>query len=61
MAKFSLKLYRESLGEAYDRDIAFSSSLEHFGGGPDPISMAFGGSNFTSSSLLELITLFIHC
>ncbi|KAK1433972.1 hypothetical protein QVD17_10890 [Tagetes erecta] len=35
--------YTESLGEAYDRDIAFSSSLEHFGGGPDPISMAFGG------------------
>ncbi|KAI7752334.1 hypothetical protein M8C21_014821 [Ambrosia artemisiifolia] len=35
--------YTEGLGEAYDRDIAFSSSLEIFGGGPDPISLAFGG------------------
>ncbi|KAI3785930.1 hypothetical protein L1987_45056 [Smallanthus sonchifolius] len=35
--------YTESLGESYDRDIAFSSCLENFGGGPDPISMAFGG------------------
>ncbi|XP_024971335.1 ADP-ribosylation factor GTPase-activating protein AGD3-like [Cynara cardunculus var. scolymus] len=35
--------YTEGLGEAYDRDLAFSSSLENFGGGPDPISLAFGG------------------
>ncbi|KAK9066350.1 hypothetical protein SSX86_013673 [Deinandra increscens subsp. villosa] len=44
-AKFfkGCRKYTEGLGEAYDRDIAFSSSLENFGGGPDPISMAFGG------------------
>ncbi|XP_060205375.1 ADP-ribosylation factor GTPase-activating protein AGD3-like isoform X2 [Lycium barbarum] len=36
--------YTEGLGEAYDRDIAFASSLEIFGGGRnDPISVAFGG------------------
>jgi hypothetical protein len=35
---------REGLGEAYDGDIAFASSLETFGGGHnDPISVAFGG------------------
>lgn len=35
---------REELGEAYDGDIAFASSLETFGGGHnDPISVAFGG------------------
>jgi hypothetical protein len=35
---------REGLGEAYDGDIAFASSLEMFGGGHnDPISVAFGG------------------
>ena len=34
----------EGLGEAYDGDIAFASSLETFGGGHnDPISVAFGG------------------
>lgn len=36
--------YSEGLGEAYDGDIAFASSLETFGGGHnDPISVAFGG------------------
>ena len=36
--------FREGLGEAYDGDIAFASSLETFGGGHnDPISVAFGG------------------
>ncbi|KAL6900707.1 hypothetical protein ACP4OV_005383 [Aristida adscensionis] len=43
--------YTEGLGEAYDGDIAFASSLEIFGGGHnDPISVAFGGpvmSKFT--------------
>lgn len=35
---------REGLGEEYDGDIAFASSLETFGGGHnDPISVAFGG------------------
>ncbi|XP_076897543.1 ADP-ribosylation factor GTPase-activating protein AGD1-like [Bidens hawaiensis] len=43
LVNFLFKLYREGLVEAYDKDIAFSSSLENFGGGPDPISMAFGG------------------
>ena len=34
----------EGLGEGYDGDIAFASSLETFGGGHnDPISVAFGG------------------
>jgi len=34
--------YTEGLGEAYDGDIAFASSLEIFGGGHnDPISVAF--------------------
>ncbi|CAH1419491.1 unnamed protein product [Lactuca virosa] len=35
--------YTEGLTEANERDAAFASSLESFGGGPDPISMAFGG------------------
>nr|XP_043617838.1 ADP-ribosylation factor GTPase-activating protein AGD3-like [Erigeron canadensis] len=35
--------YTEGLGEAYDRDISFSSCLENFGGGSDPISLALGG------------------
>ncbi|KAM0033287.1 putative Arf GTPase activating protein [Helianthus debilis subsp. tardiflorus] len=44
-SKFSkgCRKYTEGLAEAYDKDIAFSGSLEHFGGGSDPISMAFGG------------------
>lgn len=38
---------REQLGEGYDGDIAFASSLEMFGGGHnDPISVAFGGQSF---------------
>lgn len=40
-------LSSEGLGEAYDGDIAFASSLETFGGGHnDPISVAFGGMPF---------------
>jgi hypothetical protein len=36
--------FSEGLGEAYDGDIAFASSLETFGGGHnDPMSVAFGG------------------
>lgn len=39
------KFSREGLGEAYDREIAFASALETFGGGHnDPISVAFGGT-----------------
>ncbi|KAB1217530.1 ADP-ribosylation factor GTPase-activating protein AGD1 [Morella rubra] len=35
---------REGLGEGYDEDIAFASSLENFGGGHyDPIYVALGG------------------
>jgi hypothetical protein len=40
---------REGLGEAYDGDIAFASSLEMFGRGHnDPLSVAFGGQWCTS-------------
>ncbi|WMV22048.1 hypothetical protein MTR67_015433 [Solanum verrucosum] len=40
--------YTEGLGEAYDRDIAFASSLEIFSGGRnDPISVAYGGFLFS--------------
>ncbi|KAK4354398.1 hypothetical protein RND71_026592 [Anisodus tanguticus] len=36
--------YTEGLGEAYDKDIAFASSLETFGGGhSDPVAVSFGG------------------
>ncbi|XP_073291392.1 ADP-ribosylation factor GTPase-activating protein AGD1-like isoform X2 [Primulina huaijiensis] len=36
--------YIDGLGEAYDMDIAFASSLESFSGGHnDPIAVAFGG------------------
>jgi len=41
---YALFCFSEGLGEAYDGDIAFASSLEIFGGGHnDPISVAFGG------------------
>ncbi|OIT04663.1 PREDICTED: ADP-ribosylation factor GTPase-activating protein AGD3-like isoform X1 [Nicotiana attenuata] len=44
--------YTEGLGEAYDRDIAFASSLETFGGGRhDPISVAFGGSDMAKFAI----------
>ncbi|KAK9050568.1 hypothetical protein SSX86_030461 [Deinandra increscens subsp. villosa] len=53
--------YTQGLGEAYDRDIAFSSSLENFSKGPDPISMDFGakgrngdGTRFNSTSSSNL-------
>nr|CAB3457556.1 unnamed protein product [Digitaria exilis] len=43
---------REGLGEAYDGDIAFASSLETFGGGHnDPISVAFGGPVMTKFTI----------
>lgn len=46
-----LLIYREGLGEGYDGDIAFASSLEMFGGGHnDPISVAFGGLLMLSTS-----------
>jgi Arf-GAP/coiled-coil/ANK repeat/PH domain-containing protein len=36
--------FREGLGEGYDVDIAFASSLENFGGGHyDPLFVAMGG------------------
>ena len=43
MLLFSFQIYREGLGEGYDRDIAFSSALETFGGHNDPTCAAFGG------------------
>ncbi|KAH9329287.1 hypothetical protein KI387_001395 [Taxus chinensis] len=44
--------YTEGLGEAYDEDIAFASSLEMFGGGHnDPIGIAFGGPVMTKYTI----------
>lgn len=44
--------YTEGLGEGYDGDIAFASSLEMFGGGHnDPISIAFGGPVMTKFTI----------
>ncbi|KAL9680668.1 hypothetical protein QQ045_018553 [Rhodiola kirilowii] len=44
--------YTEELGEAYDGDIRFASSLETFGGGHnDPISVAFGGPVMTKFTI----------
>ncbi|XP_019427243.1 PREDICTED: ADP-ribosylation factor GTPase-activating protein AGD3-like isoform X2 [Lupinus angustifolius] len=44
--------YTEGLGEAYDGDIAFASSLETFGGGHnDPLSVAFGGPVMTKFTI----------
>ncbi|KAL0547413.1 hypothetical protein IC582_017347 [Cucumis melo] len=44
--------YTEGLGEGYDGDIAFASSLETFGGGHnDPISVAFGGPVMTKFTI----------
>ncbi|XP_027122773.2 ADP-ribosylation factor GTPase-activating protein AGD3-like isoform X1 [Coffea eugenioides] len=44
--------YTEGLGEAYDRDIAFASALETFGGGHnDPISVAFGGPDMAKFAI----------
>ncbi|KAH7664017.1 Arf-GAP with coiled-coil ANK repeat and PH domain-containing protein [Dioscorea alata] len=44
--------YTEQLGEGYDGDIAFASSLETFGGGHnDPISVAFGGPVMTKFTI----------
>ncbi|KAJ7553082.1 hypothetical protein O6H91_06G084100 [Diphasiastrum complanatum] len=44
--------YTEGLGEAYDGDIAFASSLETFGGGhDDPISVAVGGPVMTKFTI----------
>lgn len=44
--------YTEGLGEAYDRDIAFASSLEIFGGGRnDPISVAYGGPDMAKFAI----------
>ncbi|KAK2974191.1 hypothetical protein RJ640_021482, partial [Escallonia rubra] len=44
--------YTEGLGEGYDRNIAFASALETFGGGQnDPISVSFGGPDITKFSI----------
>ncbi|CAN6485569.1 unnamed protein product [Victoria cruziana] len=44
--------YTEGLGEGYDGDIAFASSLEMFGGGHnDPVSIAFGGPVMTKFTI----------
>ncbi|TKY50518.1 ADP-ribosylation factor GTPase-activating protein AGD3 [Spatholobus suberectus] len=44
--------YTERLGEAYDGDIDFASSLETFGGGHNnPISVAFGGPVMTKFTI----------
>ncbi|CAI9278135.1 unnamed protein product [Lactuca saligna] len=44
--------YTEGLGEGYDGDIAFASTLETFGGGHnDPISVAFGGPVMTKFTI----------
>lgn len=44
--------YTEGLGEAYDGDIAFASSLEMFGGGhDDPISISVGGPVMTKFTI----------
>lgn len=51
--------YTEGLGEAYDKDIAFASSLETFGGGRnDPISVAYGGPDMAkfATALREIGT-----
>ncbi|KAF3646938.1 hypothetical protein FXO38_18898 [Capsicum annuum] len=42
----------EGLGEAYDKDIAFASSLETFGGGhSDPIAVSFGGPDMVKFAI----------
>ncbi|KAM3359537.1 hypothetical protein P3S68_019248 [Capsicum galapagoense] len=44
--------YTEGLGEAYDKDIAFASSLETFGGGhSDPIAVSFGGPDMVKFAI----------
>ncbi|XP_078433835.1 ARF GTPase-activating protein [Wolffia australiana] len=44
--------YTEGLGEGYDGDISFASSLEMFGGGHnDPICVAFGGPVMTKFTI----------
>ncbi|KAE8123785.1 hypothetical protein FH972_018714 [Carpinus fangiana] len=44
--------YTEGLGEGYDMDIAFSSSLENFGGGHyDPLFVALGGPVMTKFTI----------
>lgn len=54
--------YREGLTEANERDAAFASSLESFGGGPDPISMAFGGKikKFQLNKVVALGWILLH-
>ena len=58
-----LDICSEGLGEGYDGDIAFASTLETFGGGHnDPISVAFGGMYGTYMFLLakiDVITLLV--
>nr|GEV60447.1 ADP-ribosylation factor GTPase-activating protein AGD3 [Tanacetum cinerariifolium] len=48
----NIKIQSEGLGEGYDGDIAFASTLETFGGGHnDPISVAFGGPVMTKFTI----------
>uniref|UniRef100_A0A3Q7J8L4 BAR domain-containing protein n=1 Tax=Solanum lycopersicum TaxID=4081 RepID=A0A3Q7J8L4_SOLLC len=44
--------YTEGLGEAYDKNIAFASSLETFGGGHnDPVAVSFGGPDMVQFAI----------
>ena len=53
---YFLALYREGLGEAYDGDIGFASSLESFGGGfDDPIYMAVGGNYLVGFKFISIL------
>ncbi|XP_028073182.1 ADP-ribosylation factor GTPase-activating protein AGD3-like isoform X3 [Camellia sinensis] len=52
-AKFckGCRKYTDGLGEGYDRDIAFASALESFGGQNDPICASFGGPVMTKFAI----------
>ncbi|THG13050.1 hypothetical protein TEA_012138 [Camellia sinensis var. sinensis] len=47
----ALENYLDGLGEGYDRDIAFASALESFGGQNDPICASFGGPVMTKFAI----------
>lgn len=51
--------YTDGLGEGHDRDVAFASALETFGGGHnDPTCVSFGGPDMTKfvTALREIAT-----
>ncbi|CAL5373127.1 unnamed protein product [Camellia sinensis] len=48
---FLIDMYSNGLGEGYDRDIAFASALESFGGQNDPICASFGGPVMTKFAI----------